>query len=889
MEIEKKSLTLFESFQKAYQNYPQKEIVYFKKDNNYTTLTYEDLYQKAKEISYLLLKKGIQKNDRIALILDNAPDWIAAFFGILRLGAIVVPLNPEEEIEEIKCSLEHSQSKLILTSSALSFRFKKLGREENSIIALDKEKFSPNHPSRSQQEIPPTIHTDDLAVIAYTSGTISSPKGVMLTHKNLLSQITALKKINLINSDDCIIALLPFYHIYPLMVTLLFPLLTGVKISIPSPLNFAEIRNCINQTGVTIFIGVPKLFSLFYEAINRNLGELSFLKKFFLSISLTLGTVLRKMFSINLARIILKNLHKNLGGKIRFMVSGGAKLNPEIALAFYKWGFTLLEGYGLTEASSVVSFNLPKKCKIGSAGKPIPGVEIKIHQPDETGVGEILIKGDNVFSGYWQQDKLTREAIKNTWFYSGDLGYLDKEGFLWITGRKKELIVLASGKKINPEDLESYYKRSPFLDELCIFLSHPPKEKDLLTAVIRPNYDYFARKGVSQIKDKIRWEIENISHSLPPYKRIQKYILTKDPLPKTILGKLKRKEVEKKYTFIAGEKKTQTEDFPEDEELYTSELCQKALNYLSRKLNRKVSLDDNLELDLGLDSLEQIALVLEFQQITGIEIADEDLFGIFTVRDVLNKLSSISSGISTKAQGKNWQEILKIPLSPEIKKSFPIHLSLLSRISNLLFFILLKVIAKLFFRLKIQGRENFPEQGPYILCPNHTSFLDGPLLAASLNFSSFIRTYYLGYSTYLNHPLLAWAQKPYRLIPVDPAKDLTETLRICHYILNNRKVLCLFPEGVRSLDGTVREFKRGAGIFIKELNVPAIPVYIKGTYECWPRTRKLPRPGKVTIYFGKKLTLQDLTRKSNEKLDIYANIVHNLRTEVINLSKRNLE
>jgi long-chain acyl-CoA synthetase len=721
----------------------------------------------------------------------------------------------------------------------------------------------------------------------YTSGTTATPKGVILTHENLLSNFESLIQLNLITPDDCLISLLPLHHTYPFMVNLLLPILLGSKISFPLNLNLEEILDCLKKTNVTIFIGVPRIFTLLHEKIKNNLKTIPFFKKHLLQASLSAALFLRKHSQINLSKLLLTELHQKFGTHLRAMASGGAKLNAKVAGDFYKWGFSILEGYGLTETSPVVAFNMPDNFKIGSVGKPIPGVEVKIHEPDQAEIGEIIVKGKNVTSGYYKDSETTRQSIKNGWFFTRDLGYIDKDGFIFITGRKNETIVLSSGKKISPEELETYYSKSPYIKELCVFLPAGAQDKDLLTAVILPNLEYFRSQGMAQIKHRIRIEVENLSLKLPAFKRIKKYIVISENLPKTLLGKLKRFEVAKKYSADAQaiEEREKTELSTEDTLLVSTPLSQKALAHLTQRAKRPVNLDDHLELDLGLDSLERINLFFELKKIAGFELDEQQFFdlSVATVRDILIKLRAAARTLPQKEEHLNWGNILNNTLKKQITTAISIHQSRLAKIANLPFALIIGITARALFLLKVKGKNNIPKKGPFIFCPNHASYLDGPLFASALGFTTQLNTYFLGYSAYFDTPFISWAKHLLRLIPIDPASKLADTLMLCGYVLKNSKILCMFPEGSRSPDGEIKDFKRGIGILIKELNIPVIPVYIKGTHNAWPPGKTLPHPAKVEIIFGKKLTLEGLTRNLNKNVDIYQNIANNLREELLKL------
>ncbi len=878
--------TIFQAFEAACKKNPAAKIIYFKENDDFRSFSYDDLYNRALCVAGLLLENSIKKGDSVAIILENGPLWPIAFLGVTRLGAAAVPLYHELTFEELRHLILHSETQAVLTSANIAPRVKEASRGLSiPIIVLglyETFKSSPPKAALVQADISP----EDIASIVYTSGTTALPKGVMLSHKNYYSNLDSIKKLNLITPDDCLISLLPLYHTYPFMVNFLAPILIGAKISFPASLDFTEISSCMQITRVTVLVGVPRLFTLFHERITQNINNAAPLKLFFLNAVLNISLQLRNCCGINLAKIAMKDLHNKFGANLRFMASGGAKLNKDTAFTFYKWGFTILEGYGLTETSPVVSFNTPSDFKFGSVGKPIPGIEIKINQPDESKTGEILVKGDNVTSGYYKDKAFTLESIKDGWFFTRDLGYLDEDGFLFITGRKNDTIVLSSGKKISPEELEAYFSKSPYIKEICVFLALAADNEDFLTAVIYPDVEYCREHGVSQIKDRIRREIEILSRELPAYRRLRDYIIVNEGLPKTVLGKVKRYEIEKKYArkFRNAELKQAIKELSsEDKHFLSSSLCQRVFERISKIVKRPINLDDHLELDLGLDSLARIDLFFELQKLSGFEMDDKTFFDVFTVRDVLNKLKAVSNSTLKKEDSVNWGRILSSSFNNEVTARISITQTFLAKSANLLICLPLQVIVQGLFLLKAKGRENIPKSGPVIFCPNHASYLDAPLLAAAIGIPALLRVYFLGYSEYLDRFPLSCAKKLFRLISIDPSSKLADTLKACSFVLRNSKALCVFPEGARSVDGEIKEFKRGVGILVKELNVPVIPVYIRGSYNAWPTHKILPKPAKIEIIFGKKMSPEDLIGDKADSIDIYQSIADSLRAEVLKL------
>ncbi len=875
--------TIFQAFEAVYKKNPEATVIYFKENNDFPSFSYRDLYNRALYAAHLLLENNIKKGDSVAIILENSPFWPVAFLGVTRLGAAAVPLYHELTFEELRQLILHSETQAVLTSANIQLRVKEaVSGLSIPIIVLNDTPQQDKHETLPKIDISP----GDIASIVYTSGTTALPKGVMLSHKNYFSNLESIKQLNLITPDDCLISLLPLYHTYPFMVNLLLPILIGARISFPASLDFTEISLCLQKTRVTVLVGVPRLFTLFYERITQNIKSLTPLKRFFLNAVLGFSLQLRNCCGLNLSKIALKQLHSKFGADLRFMASGGAKLNKDIAFAFYKWGFTILEGYGLTETSPVVSFNAINNFKFGSVGKPIPGVEIKINEPDQYKTGEILVKGGNVTSGYYKDKAFTLESIKDGWFFTRDLGYLDDNGFLFITGRKNETIVLSSGKKISPEELEAYFSKSPYIKEICIFLAPAADNEDFLTAVIYPNLEYCRVQGVSQIKDRVRREIEILSRDLPAYRRLRDYIIVNEGLPKTVLGKVKRYEIEKKYTrkFRNAELKQVIKELSsEDKHFLSSSLCQMVFEHISKTVKRPINLDDHLELDLGMDSLARIDLFFELQKLSGFEMDDKTFSDVFTVRDALNKLKAVSNIKLKKEDNINWGRILNAPFENDVTERISITQTLLAKSANVLLYLPLRLILRCLFLLRVKGRENIPKNGPVIFCPNHSSYLDAPLLAAAIGMPVLLRVYFLGYSAYLDHFFIGWAKKLFRLISIDPSSKLADTLKACSFVLRNSKALCVFPEGARSVNGEIKEFKRGVGILIKELNVPVVPVTIRGTYNAWPTHKTLPKPAKVEIIFGKKMSLEDFIGDKTENLDIYQTIADTLREKVINV------
>jgi len=913
--MNEKLYTLPDKLRKMIDQFPDRIVMQMKKENGYIQHTYKEFYEVSQSIAHSLLEQGIKKGDRIAIVLENRPEWGMIYFGIMLAGAIAIPLDPQSGQEEIKFFLNDSESKIAFISSKLLSLFTGLTDSAPSlqeIIALDLKKSSKQIISFSEMisvasdlkpvTSMPEVSPQDIASILYTSGTTGRPKGVMLTHKNFYSNFQSIDKLKLFSDKDNVLSILPLHHSFPFMVTLVIPLFSQSRITYISSLKSEELLGCMRETGVTILTGVPQLFYMFYKHILDGIKKAPFLLRMPLLGFIEILWLVRMFTGINLAKLALSKIHRAFGRSLRFFACGGAKLNEEVARFLVKIGFTILEGYGLTETSPVATFNPLKKQRIGSVGRVIPDVELRIVEPDEYGVGEVAIKGPNIMKGYYKEVEETRKVLKDNWFYSGDLGYLDKEGYLHLTGRKKELIVLSSGKNISPEEVESHYAKSPFIKGLCV-LAVGEREKEKLMAVIVPDLDYYRKAGEVNISGAIKWDLEGLSKQCPTYKRIMGFIVTSEDLPCTRLGKLKRFEIKNRYLdelMGVGLRKT-TEEIPltgEDLKILSSELAKTITEILSKEANlkRQVRLNDHLEIDLGLDSLGRAELMVALEKILKINIPDSLMAKIFIVRELVLEIEKLvlkkelrgEEVLPIQTPSSLWSDILKTDPTKDIIEKMDLFPGWIAQIFTLLTCGTLYIIFKLIWQLRVFGIKNLPLNEAFILCPNHGGYLDGFLIVASLPRWLKKHIFFLGFRAYFEVPIIRNIVKLLRIIPINPGAQLIDAMQACAYILRNGKTACIFPEGARSIDGEIKEFKKGIGILAKELNIRLVPVYISGSYKSWPRTNRFPRPYPITIVFGRPHNVEELKKEGERQgaKDDYEAIALGIREEVRRLKEK---
>lgn len=866
--------TLHSKLEAVAQKFPQVIAMQIKHGFANVSYSYAEVCAKAKEVAFTLIALGAKPGDRVAIVLENRPEWGIVYFGIMYAGGTAVPIDPQANNNEIYYYLTDTDSKFIFTSNRQLLLLDTViaeNRKNVKTLVLD---AAPNQrlPSGFLQFsqvvknapscVLPTITCDAIASIIYTSGTTGKAKGVILTHQNFYANFQSIAALQLFMKKDNFLALLPLHHVFPFMVTLLVPLFIGCRITYIENIKPDIILQAMRDFGVTVLVAVPQIFYLFYKAITTEVKRKSLIARIVFWFASNTLYFIYKITKINLAKYVFKSIHKIFGLQLRLLASGGAKLDLAVAKFFMQLGFTLFEGYGLSETAPVATFNALGPTKIGSAGKAIPNVAVKIIDPDKNNIGEVAIKGMNVTQGYWNNITGTTEVLKDGWFYSGDLGYLDKDKYLYIVGRKKELIVLSSGKNISPEEVENYYSQSPFIKELCVFeILGVNTEK--LVAVIVPNLVFFQQVGEININEKIRWELENLSAKYPPYKRIMGFVIAKHDLVRTRLGKLKRYEIKDQYLseFAAQATVDTTSEIPlndDDLNIFAADNVKQIMAIISEKLNltKPIQLNDHLELDLGVDSLLRVELLAAIENALRVSINEEVISRIFTVRDLIEecqKLQNVSNqngSVNLKASTFLWTDYLKAIPSSEAINKINLNPTMLNKTIFIFCIALIGLALKTLWHLKRIYKCEFLPDKNYIFCANHSSFLDGFVIMAALPHWLKVKTFYIGDRPFFAKPGIRFTTKFLKIICIDAARYLLDAMQISAYVLRQNKSIVIFPEGERSIDGKIRQFKNGIGILTEVVDAVIVPVYIDGTFVSWPRTQKLPRLRPLTIVFG---------------------------------------
>ncbi len=875
-----------ERFFSAARTFPEKTAFFYFADS-WKTLAYRDLAADIAGIASFLMRAGVRRADRIAILSENRPEWCSAYLAILLAGGAAVPLDAQLGAEEVLNLLSDAGAKFVFHSSKtadqLSAWKEHAGQVQDSpmmLLNFDSADFTAMKRSSPKSTFP-AIGTEDIASLIYTSGTTGKPKGVMLSQGNFCSDADAAIAARIVSHEDTVLAVLPLHHTYAFMCTFLVPLLLGGTVTYPQSMKGPDMLAAIQETGVSVLVGVPQLLGLLRNGIITRIQAWPRPLASLAGLLLRLSGLLRKRFAISVGKLVFGSVHRAFGPRFRFFTSGGARLDPSIMLDLEALGFTVLEGYGLTETAPIVTFNPVEKRKPGSAGKPLPSVRIRIVNPSPEGEGEIEINGPMVMKGYYNNPSATNDVLHDSWFRTGDIGRIDRDGYLFITGRSKEVIVLSSGKNVYPEDAEKMYLGSKLIKELCITGIEHQGITEALHAVIVPDFAYAKQAGISNLQEAIKWEINDISGRLPSYMRVAGFSLQKEPLPRTPLGKLRRFLITPGQAQTVRKKESMVGQQPESPSDAVEKNVVSAVRELA-KGDQEILPEDNLELDLGLDSLSKIELVVTLERIFSLKLPENFITDIHTVSELIEKIRLSSTGLQAeRAEKAGWKEIIAAELEEQIRLERPGSLMLPSRIAHAL----LKTFMKLFFRLEAQGLEHISPAGSFIIAPNHISYLDGFVVVLSLPFSHFTNLYLLGISDFFTGFLKSMFAKIAHVIPIDSASYLNRALQTSAYVLRHGRSICVFPEGGRSPDGKLLEFKKGVGILAVEMGVPVVPAYIAGAFEALPRSASWPRPAKITITFGAPLSAADLDfSKKPAAMDDYQYFASVLQEKVRKLS-----
>ena len=875
------------------------------------TLTFGSMLDQVRSIAYRLGQEKIALGDRVAIIGENHPNWAIAYLGILYHGAVVTPLDPAATTGVLASFLGDSEAKLAFVSPASLEKFRaaceQLGRQipavalrpllESHGLACFEDWARTLTPTEFNAA-PPPAKPNDLALLIYTSGTTGVAKAVPLTHGNIYAESDKVQEVMHISDREVILSLLPLFHAYSQIVNLWIATIAGARVVYLKELNTAEIQNGLTESHVTTLVGVPRLWYLFHNKIFDAVQTMPAPLRILLRVMLRLNGLLRDFLGINAGHFFFRRVHQSFGGRLRLAVSAGASFDASVAQDFHRLGFTILQGYGLTETSGAATVTRFEDNKVGSVGTPLNGVEVKIDGGNEEGIGEVLIRGPIVMSGYYHNPDANREAFTpDGWFRSGDLGRFDKQGHLYIVGRKKDVIALPSGKNVFPEDVEAHYERSPFVSEICVLGVRDEATQfqgaEKLCALVVPNFEYLKEQRIGNAREWIVWELENLGRELPEYQRVHDFVLRAEALPRTSTRKVRRFELKDQ---LESARKKEGTGVAKDIVLSAADQAQmdsqagRAVIAAIRQHVPDIEVIHprmNLEIDLGLDSLARAECVASTEQHLSIELKPEELPAVQTVGELVQLANAMLSG-GPKQLGRtlagaefHWRDVLtaesvNVPeLRPLLKDKPPVLL---------LAFVLLKVMyvgALLLFRMEVKGREQLARlTPPYLICPNHQSYIDPFLVCSTYPRAVLRKIFHVGASMYFTNRAMALLARLINVVPIDPDRQLLRAMRAGVTGLRRGKILNIYPEGQRSFDGQLLEFKKGAAILAAEVNLPIVPVAIDGAYLIWPRESWRLRLAKVKLSFGEPIYPREVAPNEKNEEVLYEKVSALLKSRI---------
>lgn len=532
------------------------------KDPIYEHITYYGFRQRVNHLGTAMLSRGWH-GKRIAIIGKNRVEWVESYFAVLCGIGICVPLDKGLPYEELESSLSRSQADVLIFDPSHLEDVKKLMESGTTkvseyismeplegftdISALKEEGRSVMEQGNSDYLNLP-IDAEAVTILLFTSGTTSMSKAIMLSQQNITSNIYAIQKVEDIRHGDVSMAFLPYHHTFGSTGQFVM-LAAGAVTTFCDGLKY--LQNNIVEYKVTVFFCVPLLIESIYKKIMATVKKRGMEKK--VALGIRLSRFLLK-FGIDIRRKIFKEILDQLGGEIRFVISGASAIDPEALQGFMDFGITTAQGYGLTESSPVLAAENFREHKVGSIGRPLPGIELAIDDPDADGVGELISRGPNIMAGYYENPEDTAAALGDGWLHTGDLAYTDEDGYVFICGRKKNVIVLKNGKNVYPEEIELLISNLPYVEENFIF--GQPRHNDgdqndlALCAKIfyKPEYmkETYGTEDSARIEEIIRGDIDKINDTLPAYKQLLRLIITDEPMIKTTTGKVKRFEEVKK-------------------------------------------------------------------------------------------------------------------------------------------------------------------------------------------------------------------------------------------------------------------------------------------------------------------------------------------------------
>jgi long-chain acyl-CoA synthetase len=631
----------------------------------------------------------------------------------------------------------------------------------------------------------------------------------MLTFGNLMANVRPVVTEGYFTPEARVLLLLPLHHVLPLAGSLIAPLFAGSTIVFATSLAGDKLTKLLQQHAVTAIVGVPRFYDLLHHALRERISE-SFLAR-------TLFNLARRVHSRVFSRLVFGSVHRKFGGALEHLICGGAALSQDTAETFDILGFYMCQGYGMTECSPMIAFPRLPKIKLGSCGQVLDGCEARIAEG-----GEIVARGPNVMRGYYNRPEETQAIMPDGWLHTGDLGHFDEEGYLYVSGRLKEILVLASGKKVNPSTIETaLLSTTSAVREAGVFL-----DGDILHALLVPNWDMVPVTERHAAEVWLRQTVlEPYNATVSPYRRVVRLTVVNEELPRTRLGKLRRHLLASVANRVAS-----TSPKSSVAEQTSDNVVSRLLTFFERRGKPSATTASHLSADLGLDSLGRVELSVFVERVFGITLTETQLLEFETVFDLARYINQFKNAENEATGEVSWSEILQ-PKTPPILPHSSFYHRVIAAVSRL--------AIRVFFRVTVHGNQALPV-GPFILVPNHQSYIDGLFVCAYMPTSTVLRTLFYAKEQHVRKSFVQFLAKRCNTIIMDPKAGFLGSLQQLAVGLKQGKNLIIFPEGTRSRNGILGPFKDSYALLASELDVPVVPVVIDGADAVLPSGKRFP-------------------------------------------------
>ena len=810
-------------------------------------VTYSELLQR---VAQFARKTPKGKQTKTVVFSENREGWAYAFFSVWLNEGIAVPVDASSTASDVAYILNDCQPDAVWVSRDKEATLKEAIKEANvetkvfliddfERLSLQDEPLCSILPWAALAE----PDNDDTALIIYTSGTTGSPKGVMLSYSALKANVHSVSyDVPIYTDKRRVLVLLPLHHVLPLMGSLIAPLYMGGGIAISPSLSGPDIMDTLQRGKVGIMIGVPRLWQTLYVGIKKKIDESPAARLLF-----KLCSVVK---SRTLSRLVFSSVRKKMGGHLDYCVSGGAALDKEIGEGLRTLGLDVLEGYGMTETAPIIAFTRPGDIIPGCSGLPLPGVECKLVD------GELCVKGPNLMKGYYNRPEETAQVIDNDgWLHTGDLAQFDSVGRITLTGRTKELIILSNGKNVQPSEIEyKLEKYDKLVKEAAVV-----QDGDKLRAIIVPQPLWASTLTDSEVASRLKREVlEPYNMTVSAYKKIMSVLVYRGELPRTRLDKLQRYKLGDILKEGQGARDKERESKAEP----TCEEYRLIKSFIEQEKGIKVHAADHVETDLALDSLDKISLQTFIENTFGTSVGVDEMPGFPNIEALASYVAKQKTRM--EAEDVDWHQLLTGSVDSLSLPSSGLAYRIVSRI--------LKGFFCLYNRLKIKGQKNVPAKGACILAPNHQSYADAPLVLAGLPWSELGQYYFYATEEHVKSQYRRKMAAQSNVIVMERANLKNSILKLAKVLREGHRVI-IFPEGARTHDGGTVPFKKTFAILAKELNVPIVPVCIRGAFEALPRGSSFMRPEHIEVNFlpaikpAPEQSYEDLTQRTQDAIE----------------------